>query len=337
MATQSFISGVPTVFTAKPEPSIALGSLVSLVPLACTIAFDSSTLNNDRRSPLENNAQYQFLIALRGIDDQRKGYTETHASQGTGIASVTNSSTQGILITVAASAWPANSSYATAVDVWMKKGSGNYYLHSIVPIDTSNTWQTMIFTEVNTTTAVGQTLAQLQSSTANNTLGSRDAIGVTMEQVGTTQDGVAIEDTADTIQYRPDQSTNYNLVITRGMTVTFTILENGIDQQVKSRAGELGVWTDGGVNYKQANTIFQASGAVTTGNAPLKIVFPPDPETGAAEEMWMFCTVTQIQTGGSMNYNKTEPVVTQYIYETINNDSLLQQVPAVCARLRWLQ
>lgn len=304
------------------------------MPLACTITFDPTTLNNDRRNNLEASAEYQFLFEIMGEDSTRKGYTVTAGSQASGIASVTTPASQGVLLTIAASAWSgvSNASRAQGLQVWMKKGSGNYQLHSIVPIDTTNTFQTVIFTEP-TVDALTKTIAVLQGGASDEDLGSRVALGGDMSLTGTTQGGVTIEDSTDEIQYSPDTSTDFALAVTRGMTVTFSTLNNNMYDIARARAAEYVRWTDGGVDYQQSNRVYQAAGAIATGNAPLRLIYPID-ENKAVEDLWMYASLTQNQSGGSTVWGKESPPVIDWTFSTINMDSLLQNVPAVCSRTR---
>lgn len=332
MSVRHFRSGAIRVYLPKVEKSITTPNFNLITPLVSAITVDDELLR-DVRDKVSSSANYQILLAPHTLGQTVKGYVSGQASAGSGVITGITSS-QGILISVAASSWAANSNYLAGVQVWLKKGNDNFKLHSIVPIDTANLWQTVVVTDC-TVDAISKTATVLQSTTADDDLGpaGRLGYGVSFTLAGISQDGVNVDDSVEQINYRPDTSTNYFLAITRGMTVSFSLLNNSQKDIVNANAGEYVKWTDGQAEIKQALMNYQSSSAIATGNVPLRLIYPVD-ENKALEELYMYATVAENQTGSQSNWGKQNPPVTSYTYSTINMDGLLQAVHAVCRRIR---
>lgn len=331
MATDFFRAGAIKCYLPTKENNVTVPSLATLTYAASAFAWDEN-LNRDVRSDLDTTATYQVILCLRGLDATNKGYATAVGSPGSGLINVTSG--QGILITVGTSAWPANANYASAVEVWLKKNSGNFQLHSLYPVDTVNNWATLITTEC-TVDAITETSTTLQTTATDSILKNRSPKGISFGlAVGITEDGVTVEDTAEQIAYRPDTSTNYNLAVTRGMTVSFSILNNNQEEIVKARAGEYRKFTTGGFTFEISNMVYQAATTVATGNVPFRMIYPVD-EHKAFEEVWMYGFLQENQTGGTQNWGKQNPPKVDYRFETINQDGTLQNVHAVVRKIRY--
>lgn len=312
-------------------------SFASLVFSASTTSVTSANyLINDRRQQLDQTATYYVCLVPMGHDPTNQGYAVTVASPGSGPLQPSLGS-PFIKIEVSSAAWPANTNYCSGIQVWVKKNSSDFYLHSIIPPDTSiSTWSTVILTDVQTD-AISEPYSTLSDSAVTDSiLVKRTGItGTAFVPIGTLEEpGLALEDTAEQIQYRPSTATSYNLAVTRGLKVSFSILQNNPQNFVAGSAGEWVRYTDsGGKTSEITLRAYQSSGAINTGNWPLKLLFPIN-QNKAIETLYMYASVRQNQTGGTSNWGKGEPPTIQYVFETINADTLLQGVHAVSSTIR---
>ena len=331
MSAKVYRSGSIKVYLPKDEPTIASSSLGSLVFTASTATFTDAN-NNDRRSDLDTTATYQVILSALWHDPVNKGYGMVQSSSGSGLLAPTTG--EGIVVSVAPADWPANYAYASFIMVWLSKNGGPFFLHSIYPPDTSNTWAAMIITDVQPD-AIQETSAFLMSTSTNSTYPSRTGFwGVSFESAGDTEDGVTLEDTADLLPYKPDQSSNYQLAITRGLKATFSVLNNNISDFVKSRAGEYTKFAVGANTYEMSLRAYQSASAVATGNRPVRMVFPIDSHK-AVEVLYLAAALKEIQTGGSTNWGKQSPPKLNYTIEITNMDTTLQSVHVVSSRIMY--
>ena len=159
--------------------------------------------------------------------------------------------------------------------------------------------------------------------------------GTAFVQAGTIEEpGLALEDVAEQIQYRPSTSTNYQLAITRGLRVSFKILQNNPSNFVAGTAGEWVRYQDSNNAWNEvALRAYQSASAINTGNWPLKLIFPIN-QNKAQEVLYMYAAVRQNQTGGTSQWGKGGPPAISYLFETINADTILQGVHAVSSSIR---
>lgn len=333
MATKTYRSGAIRVYLPSDVPSITSNALSTLVYTASAEAWVDRN-NNDRRSNLDTSAEYQIILTGVWHDPTNNGLGITAGSPGSGLITVTSS--QGIRISVAPGAWPANYSYASGIAVWIdKNGADQFKLHSILPPDTSNTWATMVITEPGDD-AIVRTAAFLQGTDTDSTFPKRTGLtGVSFDIVGDTQGGITLEDTTDQINYRPDLSTDYALAITRGLRITFSVLNNNLSDFIKARAGEYSKFTVGSSTYEIGLRNYQAAGAIATGNRPVRLIFPIDSHK-AAEVLYAYASLKENQSGGSTVFGKTDPPVLDYTIETVNQDTVLQGVFTTASRIVYL-
>ena len=330
MATVSYRSGAIKVYLPNDRPDITSNPLTTLAFSASAQAWVDAN-NNDRCSNLDTTATYQIILTGVWHDPTNLGLGITAGSPGSGLVTVTSS--QGIAIVVAPGAWPANYSYASGIGVWIdKNGANQFKLHSIIPPDTSNTWATMIIAEAGTD-AIVKTSDFLQGTSTDSDFPKRTGLtGVDFTLVGTTQGGVTLEDTTEQISYKPDTSTNYALAITRGLKITFSVLNNNLSDFIKARAGEYVKFTSGINTYEIGLRNYQAAGAVATGNRPIKLLFPIDSHR-ASELLYAYASIKENQSGGSSLWDKENPPVLDYTIETINQDTVLQGVFSTASRV----
>lgn len=332
MATVTYRSGALQVFLPSDRPDITSNGLNTLVMTASAEDYVTAN-NNDRCSNLDTTATYRCIITGVWHDPTNLGLGITAGSPATGYMSPTSG--QGLLLSVNPGAWPSNYAYASGIAIWVEKNASDQFkLHSIVAPDTSNVWSTMVFCEPGTD-AITRTSAFLLGVTTDSTFPKRTGlVGCEFNKVGETQGGVTLEDTAEQIQYRPDLSTNYSLAITRGLKITFSTLNNALSDFIKARAGEYVKFTNGANTYEIGLRNYQAAGAVSTGNRPIKILFPIDSHK-AVEEMYAYASLKENQSGGTSSWGKENPPVLDYTIETINQDTALQGVFSTASRILY--
>lgn len=333
MAQYKFRAGAIKVYL----PTDTNNTIASCDALSFTAASAEQTdfLNNDGRTLLGVADTYRVILTLAGRDTTNGGITHTRSSAASSAVIVGPSATnfpKGILISVAAGAWPTNFAESYGVGIWLKKNSGNYKLAEYGMIDADNDWRHMIsFDAQIDALARTETFLTAAISTANQDteVGDRTPKGMTHSLAGITEDGVNVEDTAELIQYRPDTSTNYSRAISRGMTVTFSVENNDMKDIISARAGEYSKFTSTNV-FEQGKMVLQGSSASATGVRPVKYTYPVD-TFGTIEEVWLLAAIRQNQTGGSTNFGKQNPPLINYTIETVNDDACLQNTH-VCLR-----
>lgn len=330
MSAKVYRSGAVVVYLPKDEPTIASSPLTSLVFAASAAAWTDAN-NNDRRSNLDTSASYQIIVSALWHDPVNLGYGMVGGSPGSGFITVTSG--QGIQVTIQPGAFPANYAYASGIMLWMSKNGSPFYLHSIYPPNVTTAWSAMIITEPQVD-AINKTSAFLQSTTATDgDYPSRSGFwGTSFVRAGDSTNGVTLENTTEELQYKPDLSTSYQLAITRGLKISFDVLNDGISDFVKSTAGEYVKFTSGANTYETALRVYQSASAVSTGNRVCQVIFPIDSHK-AAEVLYLFAAIKEIQAPSSSNWGKESPPTLHYEIDTINQDTTLQNVHAVSSRI----
>lgn len=331
MASRTYRQGAVQVYLPIDQPDITSSSLGTLAYTASAEAWTDAN-NNDIRGNLDTTATYQVILSALWHDPTNLGYGMVQASPGSGILSVTSG--QGIRLSVAPGAWPANYSYASFITVWLKKNSGDFKLHSLYAPDTSNTWATMIITEA-AEGAITKTSAFLQSTSTDEDYPKRTGLtGVAFQLAGISTGGVQIAEEAAQVQYSPDNSSDYQIATNRGFTLTFSTLNNNLSDIIKARAGEYAKFNVSGTTYEIGLRTFQTGSAIATGNRPVKVVWPIDNHK-AAEVLYMAAALKENQTGGTMNTTKTDPMTLDYVIQTVNNDTTLVNVHCTSSRILY--
>lgn len=337
MSTTFYRSGAVLPYIPYEVPSKTIPSFASLSISASTVLVEQQFFNiNDRRGQLDQTATYQVCLMPMGHNPTSQGFAATVASPASGFLQPT-SLLPFIRIEVNTISWPADVDYSAGIMIWLKKNSGNFYLHSILPPDSTQTiWSTVLLTDVQTD-AISEPYSTLSNSAITDAvLTKRTGItGTAFVSAGTMEDpGLALEDATEQIQYKPATATSYQLAVTRGLKVSFKILQNDPQNFVASSAGEwVRYTTSGGKTSEVTLRAYQASGAINTGNWPLKLLFPIN-QNKAVEVLYMYAALRQNQTGGTSQWGKSEPPTLSYVFETVNADTLLQGVHAVSSVIR---
>ena len=336
MAQYNFRAGAIKVYLPE-DTNNTIASCDALV-FAAASAEQTDFLNNDGRALLGVADSYKIILTLAGRDTTNGGITHTRSSAASSAVVVGPSATnypKGILLSVAAGAWPTNFAEAYGVGIWIQKNSGNYKLAEYGMIDQDNVWRHMVLFDAQID-ALARSESFLTSAitTANQDteVGDRTPKGMVHRLVGITEDGVNIEDTAEQIQYRPDTSTNYARAISRGMTITFSVENNDMRDIISARAGEYSKFTSG-VTFEQGKMSLQGASAIATGVRPVKLTYPVD-TFKTVEEVWMLAAIRQNQTGGTTNFGKQNPPLINYTIETVNDDACLQALHTTMRRKR---
>lgn len=311
--------------------SSALPNLSGTATLTYTASATTPTdyLLNEGFSPLSTTDNYYVCLVLLGEDKINGGVTYTQASPVSGPIAPTGN-TPGILINVAAANLISGMTNAYAMGVMVRKNNSDYALAAYSIIDRNG--NDYNFTLINEPLP-SQTLypiAALQTATADYTnypeLGSRVGYGCSFSPPFRTTGGVSIQRTVDTVQVNPDNSTAYPLATARGTTVTFSVLQNSMKNVVLANAGTYTLTAvNGSHRVETANMSLQTAVALTTGNVPVQIVYPPDAQK-AVQISYLLASVTTNPVGTNERWAKDSTTPLNYSVSTTNVDPLFNDV-----------
>lgn len=334
MAIQTYRIGVPKVFLPQRLSSDVGNKIAAVHALTFTAsaATPTSLLLNDANPDLDTTASYYVTIAPVGEDKTNGGITFGATSPVTGPITVTAG--QGILVNVANANYVSNMSSAMAMAVFLRKNSGNYQLQGYAYIDPSNDFNYMITSEP-LATASSYTAALLQSTTADDAIGSRVPYAITYAALTPTTGGVNVSRDVASVTVSPDNAPDYQLATARGTTITFGLLPNDIKQVVQANAGNYAKYSvSGGHIVETSNMSLATAVALITGNMPLKLVLPPDANRVQEIRLYMG-TITQNQSSGAEPWSKTSTTPLQFTFANVLVDALLNDVQVeVCYKFK---
>ena len=318
MPSQSFRVGVANV-QLSVDSSTALPALTTLAFTASAITT-TTTLVNDVKTALSASPTYQVMLGLVGRDTTNQGYTVGRCSPSSGNLTITAG--QGIRISVANAAWPANFNEAVCVAVFLKIGAADFQLAEFAYIDTANDFVHTVTTQPSPT-AITKTAAILQSTTADDDLGDREPLGFTRVLLGPTQGGVQVSGNTGNVPFDPDNGSPFQLATFRTTGVSFSVLTNGLLDVVRANAGNYVKYTLSGTIYEETQMSLQTAQALVTGNKPLWITLPRDPVSGQQEVRLLLGQLTRNQSGRNESWTKNAPTTLQYNFQAAALDRLL--------------
>lgn len=320
MPSKSFRTGVPTV-QIPVESSTALPSLSSLTFTASAVTPTDSSLN-DVRGALDASVSYQVSIGLLGRDATTGGYTVGVCSPSSGALSI--SAGQGIQISVQNEDWPSGVEEAFAVAVWLKSGAGNFALCQYAYMDPDVDFVTTVMARP-TSQSLRKSITLLQSSSADDDLGDRSALGYTFRTPTPTSGGVQIARDVSTVSFTPDTASDFQGTTTRTASISFELLQNDLKDIVDANAGTYVKYTFEGTTYEESQMSLFSAAAKLTGNKPLKLVMPQD-NNGYQEIRLYLGQLTQNQESNNESWTKDNQTTVSYSYSPAPLDTMVQGV-----------
>lgn len=335
MSTRSVRIGPSRVYFPISTSSVVAGFSggPTLTWAASTISV-TDVLVNSENPKLDETAQYYFIIAPLGEDKVYGGYTIGAGSPVSGPVTVSNNLTQGICLQIAASNFTSNLTMAGGMMIFMRKNSSNYIPHSVAYIDPDGNDFSVTIVNEPIPGAVSYTAAQIQTSVVDATgpFGSRVPYGYQYVALSPTTGGVTVNFDANQVPVSPDTGPDYNAVAGRGFSFTFNLLANAIKNVIQANAGNYVKYTLPGSTkvVEMANMANQTAIALLAGNKPWKMVMPPDANR-VSEVQVFYATITQNQSANTMAWTKTATTPVSFNVQTINVDTLLDDISAVAS------
>jgi len=310
---------VPTVSIGTPDVATgALPGLNSLVFSASAVTPSTLVLNTIQGA-LTVGATYQVALGLWGYDQTNGGWTIGRASPGSGVLSVTAG--QVIKIVVPNANWPSGTFGTKLAAVFLKKNSSNWQLCQLGYIDPNNDTNIFVVNEAMPQCPT-RTLAFLQNASGDTTFGSMDPYGNSDTTLGPTTGGVTYDRGVSQVTVSPDNAPDYQVVTSRGLTLTFTTLPNDLVDIVRASAGTYVKGTG-----DNASVIENAQQTLITAAAILQgcryITIDEVNSNGAAVKRILVGNLTISQSQLTLNRTKTAVAPVQYNLQTSGSDSLL--------------
>lgn len=299
----------------------------SALPSFQTLTFSASGTdfvskeNNSSRSLLDSSATYQVILTPFGTDLSNGGYTVGRGTVSSG--NLTLTAGQGIKVSATAAnlALLAGSiADIYCISIWLKTGAGNFKLVDHAYVDPSSDFVHVVATKPRGN-ALTKTAAQLQSTTADSDLGSRQPYGATFSPVPTTTGGVNVTRTGAQVSFSPDTTDNFNVKTTRTAGINFRVLAADLKDVVLANAGLYTRYTHNGTDYEEAQMSEYTVAVTVPGSRPLKLLMPPDSLGFQAIRMYLGC-VLQNQEDNTESYTKDNQIETAYSYNAVPNDTL---------------
>lgn len=319
MSSTSFPVGVASVLI----PTVGASAL----PSFDTLTFSASGTgyvnieNNSSRQLLDTSATYQVILTPFGVDISNGGYTVGRGTLSSG--NLTLTANQGIKVSATAANLAllgGSVGQLFCISVWLKTGAGDFKLVDHAYVDPSYDFVHVIGTKPRAN-AITKTAAQLQSTTSDNDLGSRDPYGCVFSSVPTTTGGVQINRTGEQVSFSPDTAANFNVKTTRTASISFRVLAADVRDIVLANAGLYTRITHGGTDYEEAQMSEYSVAVSVPGSRPLKLVMPPDNLGFQTIRMYLGC-VLQNQEDNTESYTKDQQIETAYSYNAVPNDTL---------------
>ncbi len=309
--------------------------LSSQLPNLSTLTFTASATNpadyllNEGFTALTAGNNYYVMTALLGDDRVNGGVTWSAGSPVSGPITVSGTN-PGILLNVAASNYPSGMANAYAMAVFLAKNGSDFALAAYSIIDRNgNDYNYTLINEPLTSQTL-YTSTQLQSPTADYVnaleIGSRAPFGCNFSPPFRTTGGVNVQRTVDTVNVNPDNSTAYPQATARGTTITFAVLQNSMKNIVLANAGTYASYTvNGGHVVSTSNMSLQTAVALTTGNIPIQLIYPPD-ENRVSQVSFYLASVTTNPIGSNERWSKDSTTPLNYSVSTTNLDPLFNDV-----------
>lgn len=320
MASFNLRIGVLNVQLPVDQPTIAIPGLSSVTPTVAAITPDDLFLN-DVNNPLSTTDTYTICVGLLCQDSVNKGYTVTQVSQTATPATIATG--QVLKVSMLASGLPTYWDQAVALAIFMKTNSAStYQLQGFGYIDTSAATLNYIVDCKPLRAVPTFTLALLQSTTSDATLGSRTGFGTTYETLNPTTGDTTENMPTVQVPVSPNTGADFNIRTTVSNGFSFQLLSNDLKNFVRAIGGNYVAYTSGGVAYKQAHTALNTAQAVIRGNKPMKLNFPPD-STGFAETKLLIGNLTFNQQELTAAWSKSAPTPISFVFQPAALDTLI--------------
>lgn len=324
MAIETYRIGAAQVYVPS-RVNVTVPALTSLTTamLTAVATTPDDLLNNSTSPTLDTTANYYVALVPLGEDRNVGGLTWAGGSTAIGPITVTDG--QGIVVSIAATAMPANIDKAFAMGVMLRKNNGTYKLVDYAYIDTDNGFNYMVMSDADTQT--GYSLATLMSTAYDSSypeLGDREAYGCTFTRYRTSG-GVEVDINSDQVNLAPDDGTNFSLPTSRVAALRFSIMQNDMKQIVQATAGKYGSFRINGHTISVSNMSFASAIAAVTGNIPFKLVLPPDANKIRQIELFLACISTNAA-NVTLRWAKDGTTLVPFNVNPVNLDPLLQDV-----------
>jgi len=324
MAYKSNAVGVPVVGVGKPDltaalPTSTFGALTTVTAAAKT-PVAGSFVKNDGCKLLSGT--YTVSISLIGYDNANTGYTVTPCPAFS--SAVTPTSGQGILVRLPQADFLTGMAEAFACAVWVQKGSANAQLARFAYLNPQHDFSCLVMYEpLATVPFIDPVLLQATTANTSTYLGSRAPYAITFPSYTPTTGGVKLSHKTTKVNFKPDDTVDYDRVTARATTLKFSVMSNQPAIVANAIGGNTWQYVDtDSTTVTEVESDLYAVSINDAGNLPISVIYPADNQGNVTYGLH-FGNLTSNCADFDEDYMKTEPFKMDFDLSNASLDSFL--------------